>query len=148
MKVASLPHRGHRASALSSLKAPIRILLEHKKGLTLFPCGAGAGGAAWAPGNFFVGATLRGCPLLGGHAGPPLRDIPGDAATGPAKAREPVSAFARQFFMDFVLRQTRDTDDFVSGTCTSENFELGLREIKKVGQEFQAGGVGRALHRR
>src|SRR2546422_11719959 len=75
MKVASLPHRGHRASALSSLKAPIRILLEHKKGLTLFPCGAGAGGAAWDPGNFFVGATLRGCPLLGGHAGPPLRDV-------------------------------------------------------------------------
>src|SRR2546426_2095279 len=84
MKVASLPHRGHRASALSSLKAPIRILLEHKKGLTLFPCGAGAGGAAWDPGNFFVGATLRGCPLLGGHAGPPLRARPGDAATGPA----------------------------------------------------------------
>src|SRR5437899_12184279 len=88
MKVASLPHRGHRASALSSLKAPIRILLEHKKGLTLFPCGAGAGGAAWDPGNFFVGATLRGCPLLGGHAGPPLRARPGNAVTGPATKYE------------------------------------------------------------
>lgn len=50
--------------------------------------------------------------------------------------------------MDFVLRQTRDADDFVAGACALESFELGLREIKQVGEEREAGGVGRALHRR
>ena len=49
---------------------------------------ARAGGATWDPGNFFVGATLRGCPLLGGHAGPPLRARPGNAVTGPATKYE------------------------------------------------------------
>ena len=54
----------------------------------------------------------------------------------------------RQPCMDFVLRQTRDADHFLTGTLAPENFELGLREIKKIGEEFEAGGVGRALHRR
>jgi len=46
------------------------------------------------------------------------------------------------------LRQTGDADDFSAGTLASENFELRLREIEKVGQEGEAGGVRRALHRR
>ena len=29
-----------------------------------------------------------------------------------------------------------------------ENFELSLRNIKELGEEIEAGGVGRALHRR
>ncbi len=49
--------------------------------------------------------------------------------------------------MDFVLGQPRDADDFVTGTVASENFELGLREIEQVGEEREAGGVGRPFHR-
>src|SRR5438105_15963471 len=50
--------------------------------------------------------------------------------------------------VDLFLIQTCDLHDFVAGMFTAENFELSLREIEQVGQEGQAGGVGRALHRR
>jgi len=46
------------------------------------------------------------------------------------------------------LRQTDDAEHFVAGALAPENYELGLREIKKVGEECQAGGVGRAFYRR
>src|SRR5205807_2212630 len=36
---------------------------------------------------FFVGATLCGFPLLGGHAGPPLRARLGSSPTGPRSRR-------------------------------------------------------------
>jgi hypothetical protein len=53
-----------------------------------------------------------------------------------------------QSSIHFFLTQTGDTDDFGAGTLASENFELRLGKIEKVGEEFEAGGVGRALHRR
>ena len=53
-----------------------------------------------------------------------------------------------QSSVDLFLTETCDLHDFGAGALASENFELGRREIKKVGQEFEAGGVRRTLHRR
>ena len=50
--------------------------------------------------------------------------------------------------MDFFLGQASDPDHFVAGAGALENFDVRLGKVKEVGQEFQAGGVGRALHRR
>jgi hypothetical protein len=50
--------------------------------------------------------------------------------------------------MDFFLGQTFDANYFVTGAGASENVELGLREIKQVGEERETGGVGRSFHRR
>jgi hypothetical protein len=49
---------------------------------------------------------------------------------------------------DLFLTQTCDLHDFGAGTLASENFELRLGKIEQVGQEFQAGGVRGAFHRR
>lgn len=51
-----------------------------------------------------------------------------------------------QSSVDLFLAQTCDLHDFVAGTLASENFELRLWKVEKVGQEFEAGGVRRALH--
>src|SRR2546427_3154718 len=67
---------------------PSKVSVKAGLPQTPFLAAAGAGDAAWDQGNFFVGATLRGCPLLGGHAGPPLRARPGNAVTGPATKYE------------------------------------------------------------
>ena len=50
--------------------------------------------------------------------------------------------------MHFVLTQTGDPDDLGAGMLALENFDVSLRDVEEVGQEFEAGGVGRALHRR
>jgi hypothetical protein len=53
-----------------------------------------------------------------------------------------------QSSVDLFLTQACDLHHFVAGTLAPENFELRLGKIENVGEEFQAGGVGRALHRR
>ena len=49
---------------------------------------------------------------------------------------------------DLFLTEARDLHDFGAGALASENFELRLGQIEEISQERQAGGVGRALHRR
>src|SRR2546422_10213262 len=53
-----------------------------------------------------------------------------------------------QSSVDLFLTQTCDLHDFVAGTLALENFELRLGKIEQLGEEFQAGSVRRALHRR
>src|SRR5438132_14221182 len=54
---------------------------------------------AGAP-QFFVGATLCGCHLLGGHAGPPLRARQGSSLTGPqSRRRQDASLHSPRFYL-------------------------------------------------
>src|SRR2546422_8304729 len=53
-----------------------------------------------------------------------------------------------QSSVDLVLAQTGDAEHFAAGAGAFENFDVRLGRIKEVGQEFEAGGVGRTLHRR
>ena len=50
--------------------------------------------------------------------------------------------------MDLGLCQTEDADDLGAGTFAFENFDVRLGQVKEGRQEREAGGVGRALHRR
>ena len=53
-----------------------------------------------------------------------------------------------QSSVDLFLTETCDLHDFGAGALASENFELGLGKIEEIRQEFEAGSIRRALHRR
>jgi hypothetical protein len=53
-----------------------------------------------------------------------------------------------QSSVDLFLTQTCDLHDFVAGALAAQKDHLRTRQIEEIGQERQAGGVGRALHRR
>ena len=48
--------------------------------------------------------------------------------------------------MDFVQGQACDLHDFVARVLAAQKNHLRARQVEEICQEFDAGGVGRALH--